>query len=266
MITLQKSKRKLKPSLWGDDVVRYAITRGLRPFIKAHVIHANAKTLEEVLDRARAAELTEVHQPPGRDKINEEIRTNHRLLENEIKKLADRMGNISVHAIDRDDESSARYRSRSPKRVTFDDRSRSPAPTAYRHEADVPFGTQTRTEFAYGGQGHIAMSQHEDRFRSRSPCRHPRPFGGRGGRDDRIRPSYVQPPRFERMAESREQGRERSWQPRSPRYNSQNAGNFPHTRGPQRRIECWECGGNHMARDCNRSRRQPTPHTAASRE
>ena len=146
-----KIKKKAKAVPLADDVVRYAITRGLRPFIKAHVIQANAKTLEEVLDRARAAELTEVHQPAGLDKINEEIRTNHRLLENEIKKLADRIGNTSVHSIDSDDEGLARYKSRSPKRVTFDDRSRSAAPTAYRYEADTPFGTQTHTEFADRG-------------------------------------------------------------------------------------------------------------------
>ena len=78
-----KIRKKAKTIPLTDDVVRYALMKNFRPAIRTKVI--GAKTLDELQELARAAEIVEEDQPVGLEKLNEEMRAHHNKLEDEIR-------------------------------------------------------------------------------------------------------------------------------------------------------------------------------------
>jgi hypothetical protein len=246
-----KIRKKAKTIPLTDDVVRYALMKNFRPAIRNKVI--GAKTLDELQELARAAEIVEEDQPVGLDKLNEEMRAHHKKLEDDIKKLTEKMASTSVSAIGGDeseDETGASGRSR-PKHVSFDkdsDRSRSATPTRY---SDKP----------------------KSSFRNQSPARgqERQDYGRRDERQGRYsRPSYDQPRQWTDRRQDerpRQAGPQWSqWQGQETRYQNDWRGQPARGRqtgyyeprgapaGPERGRRplgpCWTCGGEHLARFC----------------
>jgi hypothetical protein len=243
---ITKIRKKAKTIPLTDDVVRYALTKNFRPAIKSKVI--GAKTLDELQQLARAAEIAEEQQPTGLDKLNEEMKTHHKQLELEIKKLTDKLSGASIHAIggdESDDEARGRGRVKS-KRVSFDtdsERSRSATPVKYwekpRYEEPI--------------------SQH----RSQSPGFR-REYGAQRGWVDHHRGYRQGADTRSSQWEFPQNSAYSQYQNESPRgfgrgrarggFGFRGAGpGFRRGRGP---IQCWNCGGDHKARFCNAARPQ----------
>ena len=97
-----------------ENVTRYAVIRGLRPYLKTQVIQRNPANMEEVLKAARAAEVTEDASYLGSvDKLMEEVRQSRRQFEDGLRKITEKVEGMAVRSL------SQERRGVSPKRVTF---------------------------------------------------------------------------------------------------------------------------------------------------
>ena len=124
----------------NDDMLRYAMMRGLRKELRAHVIQSGAMTLTGLVDAARIAEIAAADGSPSTTpdgpllgQLLDEMSASRRAAEQnaaEIQRLASRLASSTVSAVDRP---SLAGRSTSPRRVTFggenfDPRRRTPPP------------------------------------------------------------------------------------------------------------------------------------------
>jgi hypothetical protein len=248
---ITKIRKKAKTIPLTDDVVRYALMKNFRPAIRNKVI--SAKTLDELQELARAAEIVEEDQPVGLEKLNEEMRAHHKKLEEEIKKLTEKMASTSINSISGDedeDETGANGRSR-PKHVSFDtgsDRSRSTTPTRYSEKSKSSYRNQSpgrRQERQEYGRRDDRPGRYE-----RSNYEQPRQWTERRP-DDRPRQAG---PQWSQWQE-RENRYQNDWrgQPNRGRqggyYEPRGAPSGP-GRGRRPPGPCWICNGEHLARFC----------------
>ena len=109
-----------------DDMLRYAIMRGLRKELRAHVIQSGVTTLSGLIDAARIAEIaagdgstSTTPDGPLLGQLLDEMSASRRAAEQnaaEIQRLTARLASTTVSTVDRPPPVS---RSSSPRRVTF---------------------------------------------------------------------------------------------------------------------------------------------------
>ena len=110
----------------NDDMFRYAMMRGLRKELRAHVIQSGLTTLSGLVEAARIAEIaagdsstSTTPDGPLLGQLLDEMSANRRAAEQntaEIQRLASRLASSTVSAVDRP---SLAGRPTLPRRVTF---------------------------------------------------------------------------------------------------------------------------------------------------
>ena len=125
------------PSL-DPSTLQCAVTRGLKPHIRQHVLQADAKSMTELLQAARIAEMATPSTDASVSAVLDELRATSAQHTAAFQQLSTRLDKLSVTTIDQrhDDASSRRL---SPRRVRFDNRrTRSPSPglRRYNHNDD----------------------------------------------------------------------------------------------------------------------------------
>jgi len=143
----------------NDDILRHAIVAGLRPNIAGIVMAlSKAPTIDELLEVARAAELIASSSTPESTAVAD--------LTSEIRRLSAKIDSSTVHQI-----------SQSPRRVRFDDHSRSPSP-APRHD-------QQATRQQYPERQRQYQQYHQPHYQRQFP--------------DRKSVNYQQPPTYQQQ-------------------------------------------------------------------
>jgi len=129
---LAKHLSSLDPS-----TLQCAVTRGLKPHIRQYVLQADAKSMTELLQAARIAEMATPSTNSSVTAVLDELRASNAQHTAAFRQLSTRLDKLSITPIDQrhDDASSRRP---SPRRARFDDiRTRSPSPGATTTTIDV---------------------------------------------------------------------------------------------------------------------------------
>ena len=118
------------------STLQCAVTRGLKPHIRQYVLQADAKSMTELLQAARIAEMATPSTDSSVTAVLDELRASNAQHTAAFQQLSTRLDKLSITPIDQrhDDASSRRP---SPRRVRFDDRrTRSPSPGLRRYNYD----------------------------------------------------------------------------------------------------------------------------------
>lgn len=112
---ITKTARQL--NLTDDNMLRFAVIRGLRPAIRLHVLQSNATTLDDVIKAARTADAALQSVPDSSATINELATTMKDFMAKfqTTPAVAPSGGSVSVVTTER----SSRRESQSPRRVRF---------------------------------------------------------------------------------------------------------------------------------------------------
>jgi hypothetical protein len=126
IMKVQKEAKQV--GMTEDAMIRYAIIKGLRPAIRAHVLQVNPDTTDKLIIAARVGELSDVSTTdPVVHQLMDELRANQM----EVKRLAAKLDTVSIQSID-NKEDTKEQRAVSPRHVSFsnehDRRSFSPRP------------------------------------------------------------------------------------------------------------------------------------------
>lgn len=167
VVQLQKMARST--NLTDDNIIRYAILKGLRPEIRSYVLQNNAKNIADVLSFGRIAEQVR----PGAPALSD-VRQQRQVadLEAEVRQLSTTVQRMSVASVQpkeqkRDFQSS--NRSPSPRRVRFANNSTRPAVGSspghnFNRQGPPTFQDQSRSRNANGTKEYSCFrcgKQHE---------------------------------------------------------------------------------------------------------
>ena len=151
-----------------ESTLRYAILNGLRPAVRTHVLQADVKTLDELINAARVADAAVSTSDPAMSALLEEVRTSnaqHAKHNAAFQELSSRLDKLQVTSVHTDSNYTRRQ-------VHFDDqppRSRSPSPRRYPRQ----FQQQQRSNNYSQGQrtwaGNEGMNTRNN-FAPRQPC------------------------------------------------------------------------------------------------
>ena len=166
--TAQKVRQKKQ-----DDITRYAVLSGLRPDIAKHVLISNPKTTDEVIDRAKLAELA-VRTETAADKAQQQKVVTNVLTEVQLKQLCDEVARLKLSLAEVQAANVVRVVSQSPstRRVQFSEdgarlnggaRTRSPSP---RYGSE---GRLQRNQTFYSRGGYRGRQVYTPRASSQQP-------------------------------------------------------------------------------------------------
>ena len=115
-----------------EAMLRYAVISGLKNPIKTHVLQADVKSMQELLQASRIAEMANSASNDSMTTLLDEIRTsNQKHAEHAaaFQQLTARLDKLSITSVDDQNSDMPRGRSPSPRRVRFEDtHSRRPSP------------------------------------------------------------------------------------------------------------------------------------------
>jgi hypothetical protein len=229
-------KAAKQAGMTDDKMIRFAVVKGLRPNVRAHVLQSTVTDTASLLKAVRVGELAD--ETPG-DPALHELVTELRANQAEVKRLASKLEKSSVAALT-DRSLTPNQRSPSPRHVSFLDNSRRPS------SQERPYRDNRRTD----SQQVNRSSPWNGRSRAPSSMNMRMPNQQNAG----------PPPRNPNTA---------SYQPRPATDTNQSSNCYrcgkPHSQAVTCRamgVTCFACGKqNHFSRVCRSAQRpeQPRP-------
>jgi len=150
-----------------ESTLRYAILNGLRPAVRTHVLQADVKSLDELINAARVADAAVSTSDPALSSLLDEVRASnaqHAKHNAAFQELSSRLDKLQITSV----QSNSNY---SRRQVRFDDqpllRSRSPSPRRYQRPLQPRSSNYTQGQRMWTGNERMNTSNN---FSPRQQC------------------------------------------------------------------------------------------------